>query len=426
MKILMIGGGGREHALLWKLRESPSVEALYCAPGNAGIAGLAECVPLQPTDLLEAAAFAEKNRIDLTVVGPELPLTLGIADEFARRTLPIFGPLRAAARLEGSKVFAKEFMARHGIPTAAARTFASFEECRDHLRSRAISYPVVLKVDGLAAGKGVVIASSRAEAEAFARGVLAEGTYGSAGSRLLVEECLEGREASFFALCDGERVLPLLACQDYKRIGDGDRGPNTGGMGSLCPSPAMDADLSARVLREIVVPTVRGLAEEGRPYRGLLYTGLMLTAAGPRVLEFNVRFGDPETQALMPRVAGDLAVAMRAAATGSLQDVRLEWHPEVCVSVVLASQGYPGKYEVGRPIEGLSVADSEDGVIVFHAGTRAEGPQVVTAGGRVLAVSALGRDFGQARRRAYAAAAAIRFEGKTLRGDIAADMVEGT
>jgi len=296
MKILVIGGGGREHALVWKAHQSPEVEAIFCAPGNAGIAALADCVPIEPTSIVEAAEFAAKLRIDLTIVGPELPLTLGIADEFSKRGLRVFGPTAAAAEIEGSKVFAKEFMARHGIPTAACRIVSSFEEAQDHLGSAAVSYPVVLKVDGLAAGKGVTVAPDRDAAEEFARGALAERRYGNAGDRVLIEECLVGPEASFFALSDGARVVPMVTCQDYKRVGDGDAGPNTGGMGSLSPTPSVDSDLFARVLREVLLPTISGLAEEGRPYRGVLYAGLILTSDGPKVLEFNARFGDPETR----------------------------------------------------------------------------------------------------------------------------------
>jgi phosphoribosylamine--glycine ligase len=425
MKILMIGGGGREHALLWKLRQSSEVEALYCAPGNAGIASVADRVPIEPTSIVEAAEFAEKAHVDLTVVGPELPLTLGIVDEFSKRSIPIFGPTQAAAELEGSKVFAQEFMGRHGIPTAEFKVLTAFEETKKYLGSKEVSYPVVLKVDGLAAGKGVVIAGDRAEAEEFARGVLEDRAYGNAGDRLIVEECLQGREASFFALSDGKRVVPLVSCQDYKRLGDGDSGPNTGGMGSLSPSPALDTDLFARILKEIVIPTVSGLDEEGRSYRGLLYTGLMLTAEGPKVLEFNVRFGDPETQSLMPRVGGDLAAALGATAAGNLEGVRIDWRREVCVSVVLASGGYPGKYGTGHPIEGLGEAEALDGVTVFHAGTRQEEDQVLTCGGRVLAVSALATDYSAARTLAYQAVERIRFEGKTIRNDIAADAVSG-
>jgi phosphoribosylamine--glycine ligase len=419
VKILIIGGGGREHALAWKLRQSPGVESIYCAPGNAGIGAVADCVGIEPTTLVDAAEFAEKAHIDLTVVGPELPLTLGIADEFAKRGLRIFGPTRAAAEIEGSKVFAKEFMTRHGIPTARHRTVSSYDEARKYLRSREVSYPVVLKVDGLAAGKGVLVAGDRDEADEFARQALERGAYGTAGQRLIVEEHLRGRETSFFALCDGRRVVPLASCQDYKRLEDGDRGPNTGGMGSLSPSPAMDQASFARAVREIILPAVAGLDEEGRLYRGLLYAGLMLTEEGPKVLEFNARFGDPETQALMPRLNGDLAAALAAAADGSVEDLHLEWRKEVCVSVVLASRGYPGKYETGLPVAGLDAAASADGVTVFHAGTRRDGERVVTCGGRVLAVSALGRSFAEAREAAYEAAARIRFPGKTLRGDIA-------
>jgi len=421
MKILVIGGGGREHALIWKLRESPEVQQIYCAPGNAGIAALADCVPIEPTSLVEAADFAEKLRIDLTVVGPELPLTLGIVDEFGKRGLPIFGPTRAASEIEGSKAFAKEFLARHSIPTARHETVTSLEAARRQLTGRETRYPLVLKVDGLAAGKGVVIARNRDEAEAFAREVLEARVYGNAGDRLLIEEDLEGREASFFALCDGRRIVPLVGCQDYKRLGDGDAGPNTGGMGALSPTPRLDPEMFQRVVREVILPTVSGLAAEGRPYRGVLYAGLMLCADGPKVLEFNARFGDPETQVLMPRLKGDLLPALMAAATGTLEETHLEWRREACVTVVAAAHGYPGRYETGRPIEGIPEAEMLDGVAVFQAGTRLEGNQTVTVGGRVLAVSALGADGGQAAERAYGGLGRIKFDGMVFRTDIGRD-----
>ena len=423
MRILVIGGGGLEHALVWKMSQDQEVQAIYCAPGNAGIAAIADCVSIEPTSIVEAAEFAEKVRIDLTVVGPELPLTLGVVDEFSKRGLRIFGPTGAAAELEGSKAFAKEFMERHGIPTAKHRIVASMEEAREHLQS--IPYPTVLKVDGLAAGKGVIIADDQAAAEAFARQALEDRTFGNAGDRLVIEECLEGREASFFALSDGKRVVPLVTCQDYKRLGDGDEGPNTGGMGSCSPNPGVDPESFTRILNEVVLPTISGMDQEGRSYRGLLYAGLMLTADGPKVLEYNARFGDPETQVLMPRLKGDLVGALRASADGKLEESRLEWHGGACVTVVLASEGYPGKYETGKEIRGIEEAEALEGVTVFQAATRKDGDRILTCGGRVLAVSALGSDHAEAASRAYRGAGKISFEGKMLRSDIAGDAATG-
>jgi phosphoribosylamine--glycine ligase len=418
MKILVIGGGGREHALVWKIRQHPEVEEVFCAPGNPGIAALADCLPIDPTNLVELADFAEKLRIDLTVVGPEVPLTMGIVDEFLKRGLRVFGPSSAAAELEGSKAFAKEFLARHDIPTAAYKTFTASREALSYLKSREVSYPVVLKVDGLAAGKGVLVAADHKEAAAFATDVLDGHKHGSAGDRLVIEEFLEGVEASFFALSDGKRVVPLVACQDYKQLGDGDTGPNTGGMGTVSPPAIMDQGTFSRTLQEIILPTVSGMDAEGRTYRGVLYAGLMITDQGPKVLEFNARFGDPETQVLMPRLQSDLVGPMLASAEGRLQDVKLEWRSEACACVVLASGGYPGAYEKGFPIAGLDQAEALDSVNVFHAGTRRDGEQIVTQGGRVLGVTALGADLPAALERAYQAVDTIQFQGKTFRRDI--------
>jgi len=418
MKILVVGGGGREHALVWKIRQHPEVEEIFCAPGNPGIAALADCLPIDPTSLVELADFAEKLRIDLTVVGPELPLTMGIVDEFLKRGLRIFGPTSAAAEIEGSKAFAKEFLARHKIPTAASQTFTSAPEALTYLQSSDVSYPVVLKVDGLAAGKGVLVAPDSKAAGAFATDVMEGHKHGHAGDRLIIEEFLQGVEASFFVLSDGKRVVPLVACQDYKQLGDGDTGPNTGGMGTVSPPAVMDQETFARTMQEIILPTISGLDAEGRTYRGLLYAGLMITEAGPKVLEFNARFGDPETQVLMPRLQSDLVGPMMASAEGRLQDVKLDWRREACACVVLASGGYPGPYEKGLPITGLDQADALDGIQVFHSGTRMEGDQLLTQGGRVLGVTALGADLPAALAQAYQAVRLIQFQGKTFRRDI--------
>lgn len=426
MKILVVGGGGREHTLAWKLRQSPEVTDLYAAPGNAGIAAAADCIPIDASSTVELADFAEKLRIDLTVVGPELPLTLGIVDEFEKRDLKIFGASQAAAEIERSKVFAKEFMRRHRIPTASFAACATFEEATAALGARGRSgYPVVLKADGLAAGKGVIIAENPSEAEGAVTDIMKRRKFGNAGDRLVVEDFLRGQEVSFFALSDGKHVLPLVTCQDYKRIGDHNRGANTGGMGAFSPSVSVSQEIYEEVTERVLRPTVLGLAEEGRTYRGILYAGLMLTEDGPRVLEFNARFGDPETQVLLPRLKSDLAPLLLAAAEGRLDRVEVEWNRDRAVCVVMASEGYPEAYESGKEIQGLDRAAGMAGVTVFHAGTRrqGEGGPVLTTGGRVLGVTALGATFDEARRRAYAAADVIRFENRYFRKDIAADAV---
>ena len=425
MRVLVVGAGGREHALVWKIRQSPLVSELYCAPGNAGIADLGYCVPVEPTDIVELSDFAAKIKIDLTVVGPELPLELGIADEFAKRGLPIFGPQRNAAQIESSKVFAKEFMARHGIPTAPFRVFRSEKEALEHARARSTRYPIVVKADGLAAGKGVVVAAGREEAESAIRLIIGERSFGSAGDALVIEECLEGTEVSCFAISDGARLIPWPTCQDFKRVGDGDEGPNTGGMGSYSPSVFLDADGFREIVSTIMTPTVAGLAREGRPYRGILYAGLMLTEAGPVVLEFNARLGDPETQALLPRMKSDIVPLLAAAANGAFrQDHAVEWRREAAVTVVLASGGYPGAYEKGKTIRGLPEAAATEDTIIFHSGTRRTPTgETVTSGGRVLAVTALGATIEEAARRSYQAASRIHFDGMHYRRDIAAKAI---
>ena len=425
MKILVVGGGGREHALAWKLRQSPEVTDLYAAPGNAGIGSLADCVPIDASSTVELADFAEKLRIDLTVVGPELPLTLGIVDEFEKRELKIFGASQAAAEIERSKVFAKEFMRRHRIPTADFTACSTCEEAMAALGKRGKSeYPVVLKADGLAAGKGVIIAESAGEAEGAVTDIMKRRKFGNAGDRLVVEDFLRGQEVSFFALSDGEHVLPLVTCQDYKRIGDHNRGANTGGMGAFSPSVSVSQEVYEEVVQRVLRPTILGLAEEGRNYRGVLYAGLMLTGEGPRVLEFNARFGDPETQVLLPRLKSDLAPLLMAAAEGRLDRAEVEWKRDRALCVVLASEGYPEAYETGKTIQGLDRAASRSGVTVFHSGTRREGEgPVLTAGGRVLGVTALGGTFDEARQAVYAAAEAIRYENRYFRKDIGLDAV---
>lgn len=419
-RVLVIGSGGREHALVWKLKQSPEVSEIYCAPGNAGIAKLADCVPIEPSDVVELAEFAQNLSIDLTVVGPELPLMLGLADELQKRGLPVFGPSRAAAELEGSKAFAKEFLKRNKIPTARYEIADTLEQAEAAIKSGQFSFPVVLKADGLAGGKGVFIAESEDEALENLRGLMDDKSFGKAGARVVVEEFLHGDEVSFFVLTDGLRVLPLVAAQDHKRARDGDEGPNTGGMGCLCPATMMKAQTLKRILKEIVDPTISSLESEGRRYQGVLYCGLMVTPEGPKVLEFNVRFGDPEAQALLPRLKTDLFPIMYEVAAGKLGQHRPEWRREPAVSVVMAASGYPAKYESGKSIQGLGdgKVEFDEGVFVFQAGTKEENGELVTAGGRVLAVTALGQNLKQAIDRSYAAVKKIQFEGQHFRTDI--------
>lgn len=424
MKVLVVGSGAREHALCWKLRHSPIVKELYCAPGNVGMAKIADRVPIDPSSIVELADFAGTIKIDLTVVGPELPLTLGIVDEFQKRDLPIFGATLAAAEIESSKAFAKEFMKKHKIPTARFEVCGSAGETRAAIKKMK-EFPVVLKADGLASGKGVILARDKKEAEQAVEILQVERRFGVASDRVIVEEFLQGHEASFFALSDGQRVLPLVTCQDYKRLQDGDAGPNTGGMGGYSPSVHIDADTFREIMDGVLLPTIAGLAEEGRPYRGILYVGLMLTKKGPRVLEYNARFGDPEAELIAVRMKSDLVPVLQATLSGRLDEITIEWLKARSVCVVLAASGYPEKPDTGQPILGIDSAAAMDGVEVFHAGTAVKEGKFVTASGRVLAVTALGSTFGQARERCYAAADAIRFEGRHIRTDIAKDALNG-
>ncbi|HKI04245.1 MAG TPA: phosphoribosylamine--glycine ligase [Thermoanaerobaculia bacterium] len=416
MRVLVIGGGAREHALCWKLRQSPLLSELYCAPGNPGIAGVADRVPLAAEEVQRLADFATEMKIDLTVVGPELPLTLGIADELASRGLPVFGPTQRAAEIEGSKVFSKLFMERHGIPTAP------FAIVHDAASARAeaarFGFPVVLKADGLAAGKGVLIVTDQAELEEGVRALFEERRFGISADRVVVEAFLAGEEVSFMALCDGERVLPLATARDYKRIGDGDTGPNTGGMGAHSPSGGLSAEAAAEAVETVLRPAVAGLADEGRPFVGVLYAGLILTPEGPRVLEFNARFGDPEAQVLMLRLEDDLLPILAAGAAGRFDARRLSFRREVAACVVLASPGYPGRPLQGEPIRGLDRAAAMPGVEIFHGGTSLAEGELVSAGGRVLSVCALAPDLAGALDRAYAAVDAIDWPGKVCRRDI--------
>jgi phosphoribosylamine--glycine ligase len=418
VRVLVIGGGGREHALAAKLASERGVSHIACAPGNPGMRQVAAIERLDPGDADAVLALVERLAIDLTIVGPELPLDRGVADRLHAAGRRVFGPTRAAARLECSKVFAKQFMARHGIPTARYRVCTAMREAQEVVASGELGFPIVVKADGLAAGKGVVVAADAAEADAAVRAAMEERRFGSAGSRVVIEECLSGPEVSFFAICDGARALPLTSAQDHKRIFDDDRGPNTGGMGAFAPSPLVDDDLRSRIMDEIVEPVLRGMRAEGTPYIGFLYAGLMLTCAGPKVIEFNVRFGDPEAQVVMPLVASDLHPLLAAAADGALGTNGVVLKPQVSVGVVLASAGYPGEVATGQRIDGLEDAASIDGVTIFHAGTAMKDNHVVTAGGRVLTVVAVGDDYAQARSRAYEAVARIRFDGMQYRRDI--------
>ncbi len=412
MNVLVVGGGGREHALAWKLGQSPLVGTVYCAPGNAGMAGI-ECVALE--DPAALTAFAQAHQVGLVVVGPEAPLCAGMVDQMRAAGLKVFGPDRRAAQLEGSKRFAKEFMDRHGIPTARWARFTAEAPALAYLRTTGA--PVVVKADGLAAGKGVTVAATVAEAEAAVRECFA-GRFGAAGHEVVIEECLVGEEASILAFVDHHTIKPLASSQDHKRIGDGDTGPNTGGMGAYSPAPVVTPALWAQIETHVLQPFLRGCRADGLDYRGLIYAGVMVTAAGPKVLEFNVRFGDPETQAVLPRLQSDLAAGMLAVVDNRLADFALTWSPDAAVCVVLAAGGYPGTYAKGKVIRGLDAA-AATGAVVFHAGTRRAGSDLVTAGGRVLGVTALGADIATAARRAYAAVDCIAWDGVYCRRDIA-------
>ncbi|MDZ7841753.1 MAG: phosphoribosylamine--glycine ligase [Gammaproteobacteria bacterium] len=424
MNVLVIGGGGREHALAWKLAQSPRAERVYVAPGNAGTAGepKVENIDIDATDVPGLVAFARREAIGLTIVGPEAPLVGGIADSFAGYGLPCFGPNQAAARLEGSKAYAKAFLERHGIPTAGYRSFESLLDAEDYLRS--IAMPIVIKADGLAAGKGVTVAQTRGEALDAVRDCLAESRFGDAGRRVVIEECLTGEEVSFICMVAGRQVLPLASSQDHKARDDGDRGPNTGGMGAYSPSPVVDASMHGRIMKEVIEPTVRGLQAEGMYYLGFLYAGLMITDDGtPKVLEYNCRCGDPETQPIIMRLESDLLALCEAAVDGRLDAADVQWRPEAAIGVVMAAGGYPGEYDKGHAIRGLDAAESRD-VKVFHAGTRQQGGEIATDGGRVLCVTALGGTVKEARARAYRAVDAIHWTDAFYRRDIGSRAVD--
>lgn len=416
-KVLVIGSGGREHALVWKLAQSPLINKIYAAPGNPGIGALAECVPVKADDIEGLLKFARENEIDLTVVGPEAPLVKGIADRFRPAGLAIFGPTAAAARLEGSKVFSKNLFKKYGIPTARYEVFDNPEAACAYARSYTdAGLAVVIKADGLAAGKGVVVAANQAEAEEAIYSIMEDKSFGESGDQVVIEECLIGEELSFFAISDGVDFIPLLSAQDHKRIFDNDEGPNTGGMGAYTNPPLYTDELRARIMEEVIKPTVEAMQQEGCPYQGVLYAGLMVTAEGPKVLEFNARFGDPETQVLMPMLKGDLLPVLEASAKGTLADFSVETSPGACVAVVLASGGYPGDYDKGKVISGIEAISDE--TVLFHAGTAWRDGQLVTDGGRVLAVVSRGETTADAIDKVYREVTKISFEGMQYRHDI--------
>jgi phosphoribosylamine--glycine ligase len=416
MKVLVVGGGGREHALVWKIAQSSKVSNVYCAPGNAGISELAEIVPIKANDLKGLLDFALKAKIDLTVVGPEDPLTLGIVDLFESKGLSIFGSNRKAAEIEGSKAFAKEVMKKYHIPTASFMTFENPKEAIAYIRKQGV--PIVVKADGLAAGKGVMVCKTVEEAIRSVEQIMVEKMFGEAGKRVVVEECLTGEEASYIAFTDGKSILPMASCQDHKPIFDGDEGPNTGGMGAYSPAPVVTDEVHQQIMEKILRPMIQGMWEEGRPYRGVLYAGLMIKDGQPKVLEFNARFGDPETQPVLMRMRGDIVPILEACMKGTLSQCQIEWDERAAVCVVMASKGYPGDYEKGKAIKGLQEVSRMKDVVVFHAGTASKEGQIVTNGGRVLGVTGLGEDIPRAIKKSYEAVKKISWDGVHYRTDI--------
>jgi len=418
MRVLVVGSGGREHTIVWKLSQSPRVRVLFCAPGNGGIARLARCVPIQAGDFAAIADFVRKEKIDYVVIGPEAPLAAGLADALAAVGVGVLGPSERAAQLESSKVFAKDFMARHGIPTAQYATYLDPQIAAAYLGSSEARYPIVVKADGLAAGKGVVVARSREEALDALKRIMVDREFGPSGDRIIVEECLEGIEASYIVFTDGETVLPAVAARDHKTVFDNDAGPNTGGMGAYSTDDILGTELERDVLKQIVRPVIRGMKDEGFPFRGILYAGLMLTSRGPQVLEFNVRMGDPECQVILPRLKSDFSELCEALCQGRLKSYAAAWNPGAAVCVVLASGGYPGPYAKGKGIAGIEMAEEDRRVAVFHAGTKLEGGRLVTDGGRVLGVTAVDKDLASAMMSAYEAVNKIHFDGMHYRRDI--------
>ncbi len=421
LKVLVIGNGAREHALVWKLSRSPKVAEIYAAPGNAGIATIATVLNIKPTDIPALAAAAQERKINLTVVGPEVPLAQGIVDTFESRGLRIFGPSKAAAQIETSKVFSKELMHKYGIPCAKSKSFTSYEKAKDYVNKQ--HCPIVLKADGLAAGKGVIIANTTDEALTGLSDIMEKRAFGDAGSSVVIEEFLDGKEVSLLAFTDGTTVVPMVPACDYKRVGDGDAGLNTGGMGSYSPPGFFGAEMVKKVKKTILEPTVKAMAKEGCSYKGVLYAGLMVTARGPKVMEFNCRLGDPETQAMLPRLETDLADIMSAVIEERLSEIDIKWSDDACVGVIIASGGYPGKYETGLPITGLGSVGPD--IMVFHAGTRFSNGVICTDGGRVLTVTALGRNIAEARDKVYRNISRISFKGCHYRRDIGAREVTG-
>ncbi len=419
MKVLVIGSGGREHVLVWKIAQSELVDDIYCAPGNPGIAELADCIDIDPTSIVELADFAQQLKIDLTVVGPELPLSLGISDEFIKRGLRIFGARQNAAIIEGSKVFAKELMKKYNIPTGDFAVFESEEEASRFIKSGKLGFPLVIKADGLAAGKGVIICKNEEEALSAVKSIITEKKFGLAGNKLLIEEFLEGKEASFIVFTDGRKIVPMVASQDHKQAFDGGEGPNTGGMGAFSPAVILNEELYKSIMKDIIYPTVAAMHEEGRLYQGVLYAGIMVTEEGPKVLEYNCRFGDPEAQVILPRLKSDLIEIMNAVIDRNLDKITVEWHKNTATCVVLASGGYPGSYKKGMEIKGIEEVSSKmKDVLLFHSGTSLKDNKLYTKGGRVLAVTALGSNFSASVKTAYNAVNMINFEDMHFRTDI--------
>jgi len=416
MKILIIGSGGREHSLAWKIKQSPKVKQIFVAPGNSGTATIADSVDIKADDIPELINFAEKEKIDLTVVGPEIPLVAGIVDEFEKRNLKIFGPNKLAAKIEGSKAYTKKLMDSLGVPTAKFGIFTDLKEANSFIEK--IGAPLVVKADGLASGKGVIICKTTEDAKSAIDRIMAKKEFGTAGEKVIIEECLEGEEVSIIVLSDGENVVPLASSQDHKRIFDNDEGPNTGGMGAYSPAPAAEGKVFKEVMKTVIYPVIEGLKKKGQPYKGVLYAGIMITDKGPYVLEFNVRFGDPETQAILPRLKSDLVDLMESSIEGTLSGAKLDWDNRACVCVVASSGGYPGEYEKGKAITGLKEASSLKDVVVFHAGTKSENNNFFTNGGRVLGITALGKDIEDAITRTYKAVEKIHFDGMHYRKDI--------
>lgn len=414
MRILVIGSGGREHALVWKLAQSKHIERIFCAPGNGGISEIAQCVDIKADDLEGLLNFARKEKIDLTVTGSEIPLAKGIVDLFQKNDLRIFGPTKKAAQLEASKVFSKEMMKKFGVPTADFKVFDDAASAKKSVHK----LPVVIKADGLAAGKGVVIAKTKVEAHQAIDEIMVEKIFGESGNKIIIEDCLEGEEASILVISDGKNYLPLASSQDHKRVYDNDEGPNTGGMGAYSPAPVVDILMQKKIEDEVIKPIIDGMRKEGIPYKGILYAGIMVTKDGPKVLEFNVRFGDPETQAILPRLNSDLAQMCLASIEERLSNMTLEWKPDACVCVVVASGGYPGKYEKDKEIFGLDKLINQEGVVVFHAGTKKAMDKIMTSGGRVLGATALGKNIKEAIAHCYEAILKINFESMHYRRDI--------